>query len=266
MTQAAAGRDFCRQAGRLGMSCQPANAHEAQVSPPNFSTHRSISIPFHDLMYSMLTFLVLFLLRREDLPVVTSAPTQVTFSLRSLPASSSSPSFDSPGSSKITPWKIEDFSVNLWKQYHHPDEKQCVAHLAYLYRVALWEQMRPGINNLLTSSLQPHNAPSGLWQQDLQQNNTSFARWRWKHPLILEILLLLGENHYTEYTQSIHYFTNSIAPNITLIPSHCTVRWEPALSPASNFLSLLPVTKLLMDMAWYLWHFREPPDLKEILV
>merc|ERR1712088_992534 len=50
----------------------------------------------------MLSFLELFLLLREDLPVLTSAPTQVTLSLRSFP-SSSSPSLDSPGSSRITP-------------------------------------------------------------------------------------------------------------------------------------------------------------------
>merc|ERR1719150_740225 len=51
----------------------------------------------------MLSFLELFLLLREDLPVETSAPTQVTFSFESLPTSSSSPSLDSPGSRRITP-------------------------------------------------------------------------------------------------------------------------------------------------------------------
>ena len=131
-------KTFAGGARRLGMAPKSANAHEAQVSPPTQVQHpnhpfiSNFAKSLFDICYMhsmVLTFLELFLLLREDLPVETSAPTQVTFSFRSLPTSSSSPSLDSPGSRRITPWKWR-FSLKI--QWFHIFvrslvENKCVA-------------------------------------------------------------------------------------------------------------------------------------------
>ena len=167
MTQAGAGGDFCR----LSMSCQPANAHEAQVSPPN-STHHP---PFPSDVLDAAAYLLGVVLAAEgglaggDLGADPGdVELEVASPLLLLPV------VRLAGVQQDHPLKVEILVRNIGGIENHRDGK-CIAHLAYLYRVGLWEQMRqggPGINNLLTSSLQPHNAPSGLWQQDLQQNNT----------------------------------------------------------------------------------------------
>ena len=93
--------------------------HQLSPNTQNYPFIWNLAKSLFDICYMhsmVLTFLELFLLLREDLPVETSAPTQVTFSFRSLPTSSSSPSLDSPGSRRITPWKWR-FSLKI--QWFH---------------------------------------------------------------------------------------------------------------------------------------------------